>query len=204
MAKRIVAGFDPPSIRNLGFSIFSVNDKEKKIEVKKAGLIVLNKSYEEELYDYDFAVKTAYLEDFLEIFYNKNSISEIVVEQQVLGTRGNKFSSPFLIAQTNSMSVTLQRVAFKNNIGRFLIHNKTLKKIITQNANSKKDEVMDKVLEVTGLSVNLEKEGMTAKQYIAKYEHMYDAIALVLGRYMGLDYKVMSYKKEFSPTNIEI
>jgi len=199
---KIVVGFDPPSICNLGYSIFSVDDKLKKIKMLEAGLVSLQSKYDEEIFDYDFAVKTAKLEDFLLDFYINNVVQEIVVEQQILGTHSNKFMSPFLIAQTNNMSVTIQRMAYRKNIERHLIHNKTLKKNISGSGNAKKTEVMEKVINIMGFEMDY--EGLTEKKYIKNYEHVFDSIALVLGKYMGFAYEPLKYENIFKINRINI
>jgi len=192
---KVVVGFDPPSICNLGFAKFSINESRKTVKLVEAGVVSLEKSYDDEIFDYDFAVKTAKLEDFLVDFYVDNDVAEIVIEQQILGKKGNRFASPFLIAQTNNMSTTLQRMAYRNNVERNIIHNKTLKKNITGSGAATKEDVMAAVMDI--LDLNIDYDDNTEKQYIKKYEHTYDAMALVLGRYMGLGYSARKYKKKF-------
>lgn len=197
---RIICGFDPPSIKNLGYALFKLNDKQNTISLLEAGLIKLEDKYDDELFDYDFAVKTSKLEDFINIFYDERKIDEIIIEEQVLGKKGNRFMSPFLIAQTNNMSTTLQRIAYRNKIDRKLIHNKTLKKAITGSGNASKDDVVEAIIGMLDLNINY--GDRTEKQYIKLYEHVFDAMMLPIASYMGIgSYEIKQYEKKF---NIEV
>ena len=198
----IICGFDPPSCRNLGYALFSVNKTKKTIELKEAGIIQLKESYESEEYNYDFAVKTSVLDNFLNEFYKKNKIKEIVIEQQVLATKTTKYASPnFIAVQTALMANVVEKIAYENNLKRHRIHNKTLKKALTNNGNAKKSVVMSKMIELLGLILDYKAEGCTEKQYIKKFEHCFDSMGLVLAQYN--DCSILP-QGEFKPKNIEI
>jgi Holliday junction resolvasome RuvABC endonuclease subunit len=198
----IICGFDPPSVRNLGYALFSINKSKKTIRLKEAGLIRLKEEYKDEQYDYDFAVKTHELEKYLDIFYKKNKIEEIVIEKQVLATKTTRYAPPnFIAVQSSLMANVIEKLAYENDLNRHRIHNKTLKKAITDNGNAKKKDVMDKMVELLDLRLDYEAEDCTEKQYIKKYEHIFDAIMLGLAQYNN--YKIIHYGN-LSPNIINI
>lgn len=191
----ICCGFDPPSVRNLGYALFDVDNECREVALLDGGIISLHEKYNDEIYDYDYAVKSLKLMDFLRGFYADKKISEIVIEKQVLSKRGNRFSTPFVTVQTNIMANIIQMVACQECISRNVIHNKTLKKHITGNGNAKKSDVMDAVVGLINLDIDY--EGYTQKQWLTRFEHTIDAMALVLGFYIGEKYKPISYDGMF-------
>jgi len=195
----IIAGFDPPSIRNLGYSLFRVNENKKTVRLKEAGLIQLKDNYEDEEYNYDFSVKTSKLEEFLKDFYEKNKIKEIAREQQILPTKGSRYYPPLIFVQTNLMSNVIEKLAYEKGIARHRIHNKTLKKQVCGSGSVGKQEVMDRMVELLKLELDYKIEDCTEKQYLSKYEHCFDSIMLVLAKYNN--YKVLPYGK-FKPINL--
>lgn len=197
----IIAGFDPPSVRNLGFAILSTDESKKTIRLKEAGIIKLKEKYSDEIRDYDFGVKSRKLENFLEDFYLERSIDKIVLEQQVLSKKGSRYFPPFLIAQTQIMACTLEKMAYIKGISREQIHVKTLKKEVAGHGNASKQDMMDEVICRLGLEIFYGDN--TPKQHIKKYEHVYDAIALGLSGVDLEDYEVLDYGK-FVPKIIPI
>jgi Holliday junction resolvasome RuvABC endonuclease subunit len=198
----IICGFDPPSVKNLGYALFSINKSKKTIKLKSAGIIQLKDEYKDEQYNYDFAVKTSKLENFLDNFYEENKIKEIVMEKQVLSTKTTKYATPnFIAVQTGLMSNTIEKLSYENNLKRYRIHNRTLKKQVTGDGNCSKQDVLDKMVELLGLELDYEAEDCTEKQYLKKYEHCFDSMALCLAQYS--DCKVLSYG-EFRPLNFVV
>jgi len=164
-----ILGIDPPSLKNLGYAI--ADEQHGKIKIVKCGVFTLPDSFHDEVYEYDFAVKCKHVREAIHSYIHDTTL--LVLEQPIISKTSNRFTPPFILAQTTLMASAIEQVAIEHNIKRIRVHPKTCKKIITGNGNSSKKDILD-IIESKVTIVKI----LSNSAWLKKYEHMYDAIAL--------------------------
>lgn len=183
MVQSILVGFDPASVRNIGWCVINIEENEKTGQITSfkvnAGTIVFS--------DYDEPWQVSWpMFTAIDSFLDKQKPNCVIVEKT------SSFRGGFVTGQVSNCLGVIQAACGKQGLPMSFVFPSHVKKIITGSGRASKAEIKKSVIKIlANLSKSEEKD-------IPKFgsEHAYDAVANVLCKLLEKKYIAQLPKEE--------